>query len=47
MLELSFYRDKKEEKGVVVGGEGGAEEFWLPVRGYDFEYREGLLLYIG
>lgn len=23
----------------------GGEEFWLPVRGYGFEYREGLLLY--
>lgn len=31
---------------MVVGGDGG-EEFWLPVRGYDFEYHEGLLLYIG
>lgn len=27
MLELSFYRDKKEEKGVVVGGEEGPKNF--------------------
>lgn len=42
-MEFLFYDDKKEERS---GGEGG-EEFWLPVRGYDFEYHEGLLLYIG